>query len=198
MPTICHCGKPLHYTDNEIEKDITNLVEKKGIKKMNIKDHVTSLELSKKLFEFGIKQKSFFYWEYYDDQCHAVRYFPHATVTSPDSGLNLYSAPTASELMELLPDRIIISKESPFDCFRFNLSRSFIVEKDGTMVPNFIVNYICDTFDATDMLAFLPRELFSNIWDKTLPDTLAKTLIYIKEEKLDKTPYDFYMANKII
>lgn len=30
MTTFCHCGKPLHYTDKEIENHITNLVEKKG------------------------------------------------------------------------------------------------------------------------------------------------------------------------
>jgi len=28
--TLCHCGEPLHYGNEKVEKYITNLVEQKG------------------------------------------------------------------------------------------------------------------------------------------------------------------------
>jgi len=152
---------------------------------MTPKDQVISLELSKQLSELGLKQHSLFYWEWVNDNCYGVRYFPFC-VTPRNAGEFLhFSAFTSSELMEMLPDRIILPDRAPFDCFRFNLSRSNIVDDNMQICPTFIVNYVCDTFEISRVI---PRQLFRNIWAKSLPDTLAKTLIYIKEHKLDQ-PY---------
>jgi hypothetical protein len=154
---------------------------------MSLQNHVTSLELSKKLFEIGIKQESFFCWEYYNDQCHGIKYCPYAVVPTPYNNYKIYSAPTASELMILLPAHILISEKEPFNGFRFNLFRSIIVEDGETITPTFIVNYNCDTCETVGENAFLARRLFDkNIWDKTLPNVLAKVLIYLKENNLDK------------
>lgn len=86
---------------------------------MNLENQVTNLELSKKLKYLNIKQESLFYW----------------TVGGVASRLDAlpilesnYSAYTASELMELLPDRIILPKAEPFDCYRFHLKRFLIAE----------------------------------------------------------------------
>ncbi len=54
------------------------------------------------------------------------------------------------------------------------------------MEYKFVLHYHCDT---SQLPEFFVKQLFGNIWAKTLPDVLAKTLIYLKEHKLDELPY---------
>jgi|KBSMisStaDraftv2_1062788.scaffolds.fasta_scaffold374081_3 hypothetical protein len=164
---------------------------------MNPETHVTSLEISKKLFEIGVKQESVWglHWVL-NEYCNinGVETFNSMMLTHDVIGKNSdtkYKALLASEIMDMLPDRITLlsDKHIPHSSFRFNLFRSFVVEEDMKIFPTFIVNYISDTVETTGKSAFLEQRLFHNIWDKTLPDALAKTLIYIKEHKLDELPY---------
>lgn len=145
---------------------------------MKLDQQVTNLEPSKKLKELNIKQESLFYWEWVNDNCYGVRYFPYC-VTPRNAGEFLhYSAFTASELMEHLPDRIILLDAEPFDCYRFHLSRFIVIGDDMQPYSAFSVNYLCDTHESPH---FLSKHLFSNIWDKSLCDALAKTLIHLIE-----------------
>lgn len=70
---------------------------------MNLEQQVANLDLSKKLKALGVKQESIFYWEYYDEQCYAVKYFPFCVVPDSHNKFQLYSAFTASELSLLMP-----------------------------------------------------------------------------------------------
>lgn len=66
-----------------------------------IEDHVTSLELSKKLKELGVKQESEYHWKvFYNGQP------PELSRLTPDRSNKFvnYSAFLASELEEMLPD----------------------------------------------------------------------------------------------
>lgn len=75
---------------------------------MNLKNYVTSLKESQKLKDIGIKQNSLFYWN--------IRYFPSKISLDnfPIDGNKywiFFSAFTLQELLEKLPNQIIIESE---------------------------------------------------------------------------------------
>ena len=79
---------------------------------MNIEQHVTSLSISKKLKELGVKQESLYYWVRGNSE-----YEPEFRVISDVRGnevyntfIEKYSAFLASELGELLPDWVYSQK----------------------------------------------------------------------------------------
>lgn len=91
---------------------------------MKLEDQVTSLELSKRLKELGVKQESLLWWiEWGDDievcdeeyiEFHEKSDYPRVVfchTCKPELGVppksNIVSAFTASELGEMLPDRAI-------------------------------------------------------------------------------------------
>lgn len=96
---------------------------------MKLQDQVTSLEISKKLKELGVKQQSYFVW---------CQYSPSAPPWTPKQALSIngdlddwayeqstdkWSAFTASELGEMLPEGFSSIKEfGQWKCFhnRFN------------------------------------------------------------------------------
>lgn len=145
---------------------------------MKLEDHVCSLELSKRLEELNLKQKSIFYWDWYSDTCYGLKYAPYSC-----PGLVRFSAFTASELMEILPDRIDTKINEPFNQFRFNMQRSIIVEK-SLPEKTFLINYDCDTYHICDV-PLCTRKLFQhNIWDKNLANAIAKVIICLINAEL--------------
>lgn len=83
---------------------------------MKLQQQVTSLELSKRLKELGVKQESLFYWAYADETTYLTIKDGHDKIYSFDREDNdelnsfefypnaeFYSALTAAELGELLP-----------------------------------------------------------------------------------------------
>lgn len=154
---------------------------------MNLEEKVCSLELAKKLKELNIEQSSLFVWEYYDDQCHGVKFIPYAVVPHETNNCKLYSAFTASEVISLLPQRITLKEDEPFNSFTLYIKKSFVVVDGNTdnLIPTYIINYECDSTAVTGEDAFLRRQLFPhNIWDDNFSNALAKTLIYLIENKL--------------
>jgi hypothetical protein len=158
---------------------------------MKIEKHVTNLELSKKLFELDIPQESVWglHWVLSEFSVVGGTEFKNTMVLTHEAigtkSKTKYKAFLASEIIERLPNKIILPEAEPFNCFRFQLYSSIVVEDTNIVIPTYIVNYICDTFETTGESAFLERKLFNNnIWDKTLPDALAKTLIHVREENL--------------
>ena len=163
---------------------------------MELMFQVISLDLAKKLNELGVKQESIFCWE----RCLMKEGFVITSSYWHDNWSDecgdghllekqeIYSAFTVSEIMDLLPQYINTCKNEPFDGFRFDLTRSVIMNNEGDkIIPTFIINYHCDTYKC-DKLEFFPKLLFKNIWDESLAGALAKTLIYLIENKLMGTP----------
>ncbi len=75
---------------------------------MNLQDQVTSLELSKRLKELGVKQNSLFHWfsnKRDNVQCWDIMYSTYDDI--PDR----YSAFTSSELGEMIP--AILQPDTP-------------------------------------------------------------------------------------
>ena len=67
---------------------------------MELKDQVTSLEISKKLKELGVEQESLFYWcKYGDNWCIADEHTMEVNNEEPEE---YYSAFTGAELGEML------------------------------------------------------------------------------------------------
>lgn len=71
---------------------------------MNLENQVCNLELSKRLFELGVKQDSCFLWNTHDDKEYFI--FANSEISRKLTFKNKYSAFTASELLELLPTYI--------------------------------------------------------------------------------------------
>lgn len=144
-----------------------------------LEENVTSLELSIKLSELGIIKKTMFYWEYLDDKCYGIKYFPYCVVPVEGNFIKLYSAFTASELMNIMPNTIDTKINEPFNCFRTNIQK-FIVYLESKLHNAYSVKYICDTFDPRNNL--LPL-IYHSEWDINLSNSLAKMIIFLSENK---------------
>jgi hypothetical protein len=131
---------------------------------MKIENIVTSLEISKKLVEIGIYKKSFFYWDYENNSCYALKFITRHITTE----FNSYAAFTASELLSLLPDSIIVfSKEHNEPLGNFRLG---IIKVDD---KKYVANY---AEPVPDFSMLLKHE-----HDENLSNCLAKLLIGLIE-----------------
>ncbi len=79
---------------------------------MELEDQIVSLELAKKLKELGVKQKSIFYWiekrisvymPYYKKYPKQFILLHTEARTISQNSMKKYSAPTSTELAEMLP-----------------------------------------------------------------------------------------------
>ncbi|MDP4145615.1 MAG: hypothetical protein Q8936_14205 [Bacillota bacterium] len=154
---------------------------------MPLEQQVCSLDLSKRLKELGIKQKSLFYWinpEYTIDNVHEIIYEQNTYINPPKPDF-YYSAFTTAEVMNLLPNRITILGNEPFDSFRLRIQKSFIVEHDMVLIDTYIANYHCDTTECSGEDSWLDRTLFpKNMWHENSANTLAKILCFIIQNNL--------------
>lgn len=133
---------------------------------MKIEDQVCSLELAKKLKEFGVKQESLFSWIYTDAPLDdGSRDKVVLTHTLGESHWELggeqdtYSAFTVAELGEMLPG---------------NISGLYFVTQKGLMGNSWYVEALTVVGHSEVWLAIA----------KTEADARAKCLIYLIENKL--------------
>lgn len=132
---------------------------------MKLEDQVCSLELSKRLKELGVKQESIFVWEYYDDQCHGVKFIPYAVVPDNYNKFQLFSAFTVGELGEIL---------NSFENNLKNYELDFYTTYDNyniVLKPNRVLDIECVCFYVKDILEANAR---------------AKMLVYLIESDLMK------------
>lgn len=136
---------------------------------MNLEDQVCSLELAKKLKEIGIKQRSMFVWEYYDDQCYAIKFIPYAVVPNEINKFQWFSAFTVAELGEMLPKELESDdKSNPYElCCKWELHYS-----DNKMWHITYRKYNCENI----------RDFI--IYDENEANARAKMLIYLIENGL--------------
>lgn len=127
---------------------------------MTLEQQVTSLELSKKLRELGVKQESL----YYIDNSGGIAHNP------PPRPLQAYSAFTVAELGEMLPWKL--TKGAWYYELEFT--------KDGTQKP-FRVYYHTPSGEDDHEYRLFPDE---DCESETEADARAKMLIYLLENKL--------------
>ncbi len=142
---------------------------------------VISLGLAKKLKELNAPQKSLFMWEWFNEHCYDVKYYPFHCPKDNFSTHELYAAFTAGELLEILPSRVDTEKNEPFNHFRFDMQMFNIVE-DHTVLRHYRINYHCDTAQLGSGSPFFALQLFKkNIHAANAADALAMTWIALKE-----------------
>lgn len=138
---------------------------------MQLENQVVSLDLAKRLKELNVKQYSIFVWEYYDDRCYSIKFYPYAAIPTICDKYILYSAFTVSELISLLPvDFPWVNKEGEESAENVFLD----IKKYG---HSYGISYV----DLDD--EFFDWEL---IQDESLPNALAKMLIHLLENNLLK------------
>lgn len=165
---------------------------------MDLTDQVTNLEISKKLKELGVKQKSLFYYQNIPysngEKCIELMIVEVKSNNGENVIMNTetenddnpkYSAFTASELMQLLPYHITTTEPEPFNSYRLYISGSVIVKNPECIDPirTHIVNYRSDTYDMNNPISLL-KYIMRNIWDENPANALAKMLIYLIENEL--------------
>lgn len=127
---------------------------------MGLFKQVVNLELSKRLKELGVKQESLFKWSYYEKRDEMTdSYFWIVKHLSRTIGDNEYSAFTASELLEMLPNEIN------------NSEYIYVIQK----YPN---EYEIRAWHKFDTM------ILKITFDKSLCNALAKMLIHLIEQKL--------------
>jgi|SRR6267154_4241063 len=156
---------------------------------MNLESQVCSLELSKRLCELGVKNEPLFFWykgykdkpfcDYHEQGCI------HQDYPNPEI---ICSAFTISELLELLPHRITIKENEPFNSFKLNIEKSFIIDDEIIKLNEpiktsfiYVVNYYCDSTECNGEDAWLRRLLCKHPYDRNASDALAKMLIQLIE-----------------
>lgn len=150
-----------------------------------LEQQVTSLELSKKLKELGVKQDSLFYWT--PSNAYNKYYISDIGYRlTPIPSENEYSAFTVAELGELLP-AIVYSygnKDCPYYLFEMKGSVELhrYLEEEG-----YFIGYgdIWHDHDLWDVIAFRTHEIaIESQQDKNQTNNRAKMLIYLIENKL--------------
>jgi hypothetical protein len=121
---------------------------------MNLEQKVTSLELSKKLNELGVKQESLFYW---DKPLLRDEYLLVYEETIHSYG-NRYSAFTASELLELFPTDYEIKKIK-------------VTYDNGKSYSEYFIKHEDDGIDSSE-----------TFYDTNICNALAKMLIHLIEK----------------
>jgi hypothetical protein len=135
---------------------------------MELEQQVTSLELSKRLCELGVKQESLFYHHWYKKNRdyerieHTIEKEYSESFDDNKWKFECYAAFTASELLELLPNEI-----SNNDIYYTYL---MIFKKNN----EYEIRYDSMNIDRISHIKF----------GRTLPNALAKMLIYFIENKL--------------
>jgi len=125
----------------------------------NIENHVTSLELSKELRKVGFPQKSQWIWdEHYEEP---TVFHSNEVLMYQRHMKSVYAAPLATELLEVLPNKVWIKK------------RQYDVRIHILSLGDYLI--VCHHNDFKN---------YTEAYDKTLPDALAKMYIYLKKEKL--------------
>lgn len=165
---------------------------------MNIDQQVTSLELSRRLKELGLKQESYFNYalngmacgydcpnETHNDPAHLFC-LNESWKIEENNGVYTpcYSAYTVAELFEIIP-AWICTKEKIFNNYRLNLS------KQTALNIQWIVSYCCDSYATDESAAHYGVNPFttkvhtdSKQFDESLANCLAKLLIYLIENNL--------------
>lgn len=142
---------------------------------MQIENQVISLELAKRLCELGVKQESLFYWIKPIDEWQITpvisekdrQYFMHSVVDI--LSMDFYSAFTVSELLELLPANFKITNDEADYTYSYQLTISKCDESEHPYCVWYYSN----------------KDHNSEGWQQendTLPNCLAKMLIYLIEE----------------
>jgi len=154
---------------------------------MYLDNQVTSLELSKKLQSLNLSQQTIFYWILAKSSKNIAAYgltFVSNIFDRKDTFEEIFSAYTASELGELLPNRVFLKDKEPFDSYTISIKKFYTVDEDRTATNNYILNYECDSTSIAGEDAWLSRKLCKNIYNPNLADAMAEMLIFLIENKL--------------
>ncbi|HXT83640.1 MAG TPA: hypothetical protein VN704_04825 [Verrucomicrobiae bacterium] len=176
---------------------------------MKIEDEITNLEISQRLKELGVKQESLLYWlnvphciyhkvkengwevEFDEDGKAIIDKIDYRIELRNAWSYNVekensWSAFTASQLGELLPNCILKPDAEPFDNYRIIIRKFISVDENRNQTNNFIINYECDSTELSGIDAWFRRKLINNIYDPNLANAMGKILIYLLENNLMK------------
>lgn len=134
--------------------------------KMKLEEQVTSLKLSKKLKELGVKQESLFAWANVNQ---GGKNWKMEVIKNDFQALNEFvSAFTVAELGEMLPGEI---KTKAFGCGHTN----WMIQCGWTVLEHYLTYHCMNC-----------QEEIESFEDKNEADVRAKMLIYLLENKLIK------------
>ena len=152
---------------------------------MKLEEQVTSLELSKKLKELGIKQNSLFWWSReHQKDLHKIT-FSYSVFETADPEPHI-SAFTVAELGEMLPKTIKFPKAGDKRSWQdvSHLSKKEIEEM--RYVGLLSISKPTDWTVLYQGYIILGSDIKADTHDKTMANAMAKMLIYLIENKLIK------------
>ena len=157
---------------------------------MSIESHVTSLELSQRLTELGVKQESYFYWCLPNENSNGGLPVNYQLADKDRLEKSCFwpkekiSAFTVSEHLDALPHRITLPYGEPYNSFRLRMEKGIWI-KTGN-IDNFTefysVNYYGDT--TSQEIDWLFSPLTQNQCHENPANALAMMRIYLLENKL--------------
>ena len=167
---------------------------------MSIKNEVCSVEYAKKFKELGLKSENGLKWveaawKYEIDTSLNKRIIETKTelvfgdYQMIHDVISVCDALMIGELFYLLPYRITLPDNEPFNSFRLKVQKSFYVpDPSGELYEGkeiefraiYLANYYCDTTECGGENAWFERTLFSNNFhDEKLADCLSQLLLSV-------------------
>jgi len=146
----------------------------------DIARHVTSLELSKKLKELGLRQSSILYWCNIVDKVY-FKLNEDGTIFEDESG---------STLVERKTYRTVLGSSYAYNCEADQTWSAFLASELGEILPSFIEDMSLTCFMCSRGGWWIQYDNGhgekdgSQIWDKSLSNSLAKMLIHLIENNL--------------
>ncbi len=144
--------------------------------------NVCDLKYSIRLYEFGLRYKSLFVWEYFNEDCFGIKFFPFSVVPDELNNFKIFHAYLGNELLEIFPRIIDIQLNKPFNNFRLNISK-FLFVKEKEQIITYSVKYICDTHSSD---GFPVENKLHGEYDENFSNALSKMLIYLLEKNYVK------------
>lgn len=150
--------------------------------KNELKDHCVSYEMAVKLKEAGWNQSnSLFYWEIHesweqDNDFSGARIVNITYQKTEAYAMNVYSAPLATEILEVLPKEIDY-KSSTKEISGYDGWRSVTLSMGKTIIDDGYYIIYSDPHPAN-------KVPYYNTFDVKFVDALAKMYIYLKQESL--------------
>lgn len=142
---------------------------------MRLEQQVTSLELSKRLKELGVKQESLFYWTQWIDKVVDVRSLEELSLIETHKGhrdtIKVASAFTVAELGEMLPDEIADGGDHDLEITKMPLIKH--VEE-----RHWLTRYCCEKTESC----------FGAQFGETMAESMGKMLVYLLENNLLTPP----------
>lgn len=156
-----------------------------------IENHVVNFDLSRRMYDLGVKKESIFHYNVFKDGTH--QWAPYWESSDMQKPVAVYQAYIASELFEMLPKKIPSEKYQSKYCYEEEYICTLKIittanDSDFTIKYTPTLDHFCEEANGYPVVKILQHEKVNknNVYDENICNALAKMLVYLIENQLIK------------